>query len=226
MRREIESYIRWSHRDGGLNSRNHIPVLAISTATTGQSTQDVVDALTARLQHLAGLYRAKWRIHPTVEGSGGKGDKGKGKAKETDQEKAEATDKGNAEATDKGEAKETDKGKVKETETPKEKEKEKDKGKGKEKEKEKKDEFEHELPTLYGIVIAHSIVSLVTLNAAEPDKPVRSIALFDLSDDDHDVWNAFAIAIVVILARNYLVSVRQFDGAGTGQPAAQNDPDA
>lgn len=96
----------------------------------------------------------------------------------------------------------------------------------KEKEKENEDEYEHELPTLYGIVIAHTIVSVVTLNAAEPDKPVRSIALFDLGDADADVWNAFAIAIVVVLARNYLVGLRQSDGQGVGPPAARSDPDA
>jgi len=170
MRREIESYIRWSERDAGLRRGKHIPVLAVSTAQAGQSTQDVIDSVTAKLQHLAGRYREKWRIHPSVEGSG-----------------------------------ENDHG---------------DKEKGKE------DEFEHDLPTLYGLVIAHTIVAVVTLNATQPDKPVRSIALFDLGDDEQDVWNAFAIAIVVVLARNYLIGLRQFESESTGHQQDLDDPDA
>lgn len=188
MRREIESYIRWSERDAGLSREKHISVLAVSTAQAGQSTQDVIDSVTAKLQHLAGLYREKWRIHPSVEGSG----------------ENDPSDK--------------DKGKDKEEEKVKEKEKEK--------QDPKEDEFEHELPTLYGLVIAHTIVAVVTLNANAPDKPVRSIALFDLSDDQQDVWNACAIAIVVVLARNYLVSLRQFDSQSAEHPQNTSDPDA
>lgn len=181
--------MRWSDRDAGLNRQNHIPVVAVSTAQEGQATQDVIDNVTAKLKHLAALYRAKWLIHPSVEGNGenDQGDKGKGKGKEKEKEKEP------------------------------------------EKDKEPEPEYEHELPTLYGLIIAHTIVSLVTLNATHPDQAVHSIALFDLSDEEHDVWNAFAIAIVVILARNYLVSLRQFDD-GQGGPALpqndNNDPDA
>ncbi len=172
MRREIESYIRWSERDAGLHREKHIPVLAVSTAQAGQSTQDVIDSVTAKLQHLAGRYREKWRIHPSVEGSG-----------------------------------ENDHG---DNET----------------EKEKEDGFEHELPTLYGLVIAHTVVAVVTLNATRPDRPVRSIALFDLGDDEQDVWNAFAIAIVVVLARHYLIGLRQFESESAGHPQDPDDPDA
>lgn len=198
LQRDIDSYIRWSHRDAALNRQNHIPVLAVATATAGQDTQDAIDSVTARLQHLTGLYREKWRVHPSVEGGdeNDQGNKGKEKEKEKSQEKGKG----------------------------KEKKQSRQKGKRKQKKKTNPD-FEHDLPTLYGLVIVHTVVAIVTLDANHPDNPVRSIAQFDFSDEDHDVWNVFAIAIVVVLVRNYLTSIRELD-LEVAEPQNQSDPDA
>jgi len=169
MRREIESYIKWSERDGKLTTDQHIPVLAVATAKPGQSTQEVVDIVTEKLHALARRYRHKWRIHNSVEASGSEDPAGEGK----------------------------------------------------------NDEYEHDLPTLYGMVISHTIVAFVSHNAAVPDTPVRSIALFDFGDDDHDVWNGFAVAILVVMVRNYLMGLQNF-GSETkrGGERKRSDPDA
>ncbi len=71
-------------------------------------------------------------------------------------------------------------------------------------------------------------MAFVSHNAGTPDAPVRSIATFDFGDHDHDVWNGFAIAIAVILARNYLVGLRRFDDGSKGGVVGtqRSDPDA
>jgi hypothetical protein len=65
--------------------------------------------------------------------------------------------------------------------------------------------FEDEPPMLYGIIIAHCIVQLVTLDKWQPHKSLRPIAIFDLGDNDMDVWNGIAIAILICLARTYFI---------------------
>lgn len=69
------------------------------------------------------------------------------------------------------------------------------------------EEFSHDLPTLYGIVIKHTVVAMVTYDVCVPGQEVRSIAMFDFGKPDQDVWNGLAVAILVIICRNYLMDL-------------------
>ncbi|KAI9855424.1 MAG: hypothetical protein M1830_006465 [Pleopsidium flavum] len=168
IRREIESYIKWSEIDGRLTTDHHVPVLTVATTKPGQDIQEVVDIVTAKLHALARRYRDKWRIHSTVEASRSK-------------DPADTV----------------------------------------------KDEYAHDLPTLYGMVISHTVVTFVSHTTAVPYMPVRSIALFDFGDDEHDVWNGFAVAILVVMVRNYLMGLHKFESGtkGAGE-TKKSDPDA
>ena len=95
------------------------------------------------------------------------------------------------------------------------------KGKGKAKAVDTEEEFEHELPTLYGLVIANTIVAIVSYNVAVPRKDLRTIAIFDFGDNDQDVWNAFAVAIVVVTVRNFLMGLEWEDKV----EVVEEDPD-
>ena len=80
------------------------------------------------------------------------------------------------------------------------------------------------LPTLYGIVIAKSVLAVVTYDANQgpaDEAQARTIALFDFADDSQDVWNSFAVAILLITARNYEIHLR----AGTRSERSADDPD-
>jgi hypothetical protein len=63
-------------------------------------------------------------------------------------------------------------------------------------------------PLLYGIVVAKANVILVTLDSASPDATLDHIQHFDLTRKAEDVWNGFAIAYIVIMARNYIMSIK------------------
>lgn len=77
-------------------------------------------------------------------------------------------------------------------------------------------------PLLYGIVIAGAKVIFVTFDSAKEDYKPRTIAHFDFDQDTMDVWNGFAVAILVICVRNYMMTIRQhFDDDNT----ASSDPD-
>ena len=95
-------------------------------------------------------------------------------------------------------------------------------GKGQAKSEEDED-FKHPLPTLYGLVVAHTVVALVTYDSAVEGKPLRNLALFDFGDYEQDVWNAFAVAMIVIWARNYLVTLPWEEVQEKGE---EDDPDA
>lgn len=61
-------------------------------------------------------------------------------------------------------------------------------------------------PVLYGMIIAQSIVVFVTLDSATTEANVQTIAHFDFSKKDMDVWNGFAVAILVCMVRNHLMA--------------------
>lgn len=98
--------------------------------------------------------------------------------------------------------------------------------------------FERDLPTLYGIVIKYSVLAFVTYDVANPDREVKSLALFDFQHHGQDVWHALSVAILMVRARDYLVRLRDKGGLGLGlvataaakvkqkQEADDDDPDA
>lgn len=98
--------------------------------------------------------------------------------------------------------------------------------------------FERDLPTLYGIVIKYSVLAFVTYDVANPDREVKSLALFDFQHHGQDVWHALSIAILMVRARDYLMRLRDKGGLGLGlvataaakikqkQEADDDDPDA
>jgi len=67
-----------------------------------------------------------------------------------------------------------------------------------------KREDSDEVATLYGLVVSHTVVAVVTYDARKVDSDVRALATFDLGNEGQDVWNALAIAIVVCTVRNFL----------------------
>ena len=86
-------------------------------------------------------------------------------------------------------------------------------------------DYTHDLPTLYGIIIKYSVVAIVTCDASVPDKPIRTMATYDWNKGaGQDVWRAFAVAITVVRARDYLVGL---DEEGElGEEIEESDPDA
>ncbi len=85
------------------------------------------------------------------------------------------------------------------------------------------DQYSQPLPTLFGIIIAHSIVAFVTHDSADPEATIRPMGMFDFGVRQMDVWNSFAVAIVVVQARNYLVGLRDELEDGVEE---SDDPDA
>ncbi|RPB19580.1 hypothetical protein L211DRAFT_621952 [Terfezia boudieri ATCC MYA-4762] len=55
---------------------------------------------------------------------------------------------------------------------------------------------------LYGFAIVGCVVALVTLNTAKLEAPTRTLLVVDYLDHRMDVWNAIAIALVVVQARD------------------------
>ncbi|OBT75370.1 hypothetical protein VF21_04652 [Pseudogymnoascus sp. 05NY08] len=64
-------------------------------------------------------------------------------------------------------------------------------------------------PLLYGIVIAGAKVIFITFDAAKDDSKPRTIAHFDFDQATMDVWNGFAVAILVVSVRNYMMTIRE-----------------
>ncbi len=63
-------------------------------------------------------------------------------------------------------------------------------------------------PLLYGIIVVRTIVIFVTLDSSYPEAKLRHIAHFDFKEPKVNVWNGFAVAIICVLARNYLMTIK------------------
>jgi hypothetical protein len=83
--------------------------------------------------------------------------------------------------------------------------------------------YSRPLPVLYGVIISHCITVFVTLDTARNDVTPKTIAHFDFSDNDMDVWNGFALAILVCMVRNHLMA--RMDEMETETEGDETDPD-
>ena len=83
--------------------------------------------------------------------------------------------------------------------------------------------YSRQPPLLYGIIVAQSMAIFVTLDSANPQAKIRHVAHFDFKDKDVNVWNGIALAIIVIVARNYLMSIKDELESGDTE---SSDPDA
>jgi hypothetical protein len=65
--------------------------------------------------------------------------------------------------------------------------------------------YSQPLPLLYGVIVAHCVIVMVALDPLDPLHKVKTIAHFDLSDGEMDVWNGLAIAILACTVRNKMM---------------------
>ncbi|KAI9826087.1 MAG: hypothetical protein M1832_000536 [Thelocarpon impressellum] len=80
-------------------------------------------------------------------------------------------------------------------------------------------------PTLYGILISRSVVALVTADAARLESPMRTMALLDFFEAGQDVWNAFAVALLVVGVRDRLRAEDVEGRLGEERREVSEDPD-
>jgi hypothetical protein len=221
LARGIHDYLNWAYYDGELAKRKFIPIIEITEARRGEDIGDAIARVMATLRGYAEEYRKK-------RGAG------KGEAKPAD---SEGKDSGSSPpspaagaSNPKGKAKGKEKGRPTE---PSDRTVENHSSSLREI---LTNTFAHDdaatpahpptspdlLPTLFGVVVAHTVVAIVTCDASNTNRSGRNIALLDFSDADQDVWNAFAVAILIIMARNWLRGT----GAKMRSPAQLDDPDA
>ncbi|KAI4205762.1 MAG: hypothetical protein LQ350_000259 [Teloschistes chrysophthalmus] len=86
--------------------------------------------------------------------------------------------------------------------------------------------YTRDLPTLYGAVITFSIVTFLTYDSNFPGKQVQSMGSYDFSNLQQDVWHAFAVAIVFVKARDYLIMLKDSNLLGTVLEDEDEDCDA
>ena len=66
-----------------------------------------------------------------------------------------------------------------------------------------------EPPTLYGIVAKEAVIALFAYEPLSSRDAIGTIAFFHMSKSKHDVWNALALAIVMIQCRNSLLRMKE-----------------
>ena len=86
--------------------------------------------------------------------------------------------------------------------------------------------FTRELPTIYGVIITKTIVTFLTYDARYVKKMVQTMGVYDFSKQDQDVWHAFAAAIIMIKARNYLLTLKEENLLGAELEDEGSDYDA
>ena len=63
-------------------------------------------------------------------------------------------------------------------------------------------------PLLYGIVVSQTMAITVTLDSSDLDANFKHLDHVQFKNKDMDVWNGFALAFMVIMARNYIISIK------------------
>jgi hypothetical protein len=63
-------------------------------------------------------------------------------------------------------------------------------------------------PTLYGIVAKKALIAIVAYEPLSPRDALRTIAFFPMSNSSSDVWNAIALAIIMMQCRNQLLKIK------------------
>ena len=86
-------------------------------------------------------------------------------------------------------------------------------------------QLKQKLPTLYGFVIKFSVVALVTYDANQPTRPIRTLVSMNHAIDGTDPWHALAVSIVCIRARNILMELDS-EGYFGEELTDDDDPDA
>ncbi len=83
--------------------------------------------------------------------------------------------------------------------------------------------FSRQPPVVYGIIVAQCVTVFLTLDSGHPDAKPKTIAHFDFSDKNMDVWNGFAVAVLVCTVRNQLMASMGDMEAETKE--VESDPD-
>jgi hypothetical protein len=78
-------------------------------------------------------------------------------------------------------------------------------------------------PLLYGIIVAQTLAIFVTLDPADPQAKLRHVAHVDFKQNGHALWSGLGVAIVVIIARNYIMSIK--DEFEKDDAESEVDPD-
>jgi hypothetical protein len=86
-------------------------------------------------------------------------------------------------------------------------------------------DYVHDLPTLYGVVIKYTVVAFVTYDVARPGQAVRCVGTYNFQKEGQDVWNALAVSILFIRARNYLMELAKEGELGDVVDDASVDED-
>ncbi|WPH04414.1 Hypothetical protein R9X50_00730500 [Acrodontium crateriforme] len=97
-----------------------------------------------------------------------------------------------------------------------------------------------EIPTLYAIIASHTIIALIAYRVEldtgfldpaheqEGNDGTKVVAYFDMSNKNHDVWNCYALAILIVHARNVQLRIANETGVGVKSVGddESDDPDA
>ncbi|KAF2816255.1 uncharacterized protein BDZ99DRAFT_458136 [Mytilinidion resinicola] len=86
------------------------------------------------------------------------------------------------------------------------------------------EEFTCKLPTLYGVIVSHTVMAFVCYDILALWPSLRMVAIFDYGQDDYDVWNSLAVAILVIHCRNKMMELAPM--LSTFSSGTESDPDA
>ena len=68
---------------------------------------------------------------------------------------------------------------------------------------------EEEVPTLYGLIVSHTLSGLVAWDVVDAEqRGMRTMAMFDYGQGDYDVWNSLALAILVVHCRDVVIELK------------------
>ncbi|MCJ1359317.1 MAG: hypothetical protein MMC33_009318 [Icmadophila ericetorum] len=216
--KEINRYVKWSQTDAGIaKNENLIPILILEMKKPNESFKGFATRVQEQIHGLGEEYREAWRVQPEAGDDADDEDDGddaddadeepQGKGKMKGKEKAKTPPQ-----KSKGSSKKRKRPEVDEGEESTEPESLKATRKCQKTEPSTSamvpaSTYKRRLPIIFGITIAHSIVQFSSHDPEVPGKALRNLAIFNFGKDGQDVWNALAVAILVVWVRDSLVKI-------------------
>ena len=185
LKKAVTEYARWAFDDGQV-ARADAAILQILAGSSDMPAAELEQRMLDKLLPLANAYRNALRVEPSVE-SGGQEQGGIAQLSSrvdfplrNDDDDAAAASGSNLESED----------------PPSSEGAEEDA------------EYWHELPTLYGMVISHTILAIVAYDITPFAPSLRHVATFDFGDAGYDVWNSLGVALAVVHVRNRMMELK------------------
>ncbi|KAF9881866.1 hypothetical protein CkaCkLH20_01012 [Colletotrichum karsti] len=229
--KRLQEYIRWAEQDGNYANLDYVPNIIVDVVDTSKTPQEIEEHMQQRLKIAAVAQQAHWRIDQP--GNDSDGEIKNGEQSDRDPEEVEPEDNQIVLVPDKYPSPQKEDfppstpahNETNGNNTQYHKSPDKKANNTNELVQHWSEKFDRQPPVVYGLFIVNTSVMVLTVDSAKEEEAYVSYQVeVGFSKRGQDVWNAITIAIVVCMARDGMIDMKdEFEDSIINY---ESDPDA